>query len=315
MSLFSLNKLLSWLREPTHRRPVVAARRPRLALERLEDRTTPSALSSVSPLAVAPPPVNGLTLAGLATSMPVKSFEWSVIGRTSSSAAVPRDFHFAISAPKVEPLLWVAVATGEHLQQAVFTLHEAGNLVQWTMTNVSISVFTTQNSLDTFDLHFATLEEVVSRGSTSPGSAQYNFTTNTGTVTPPPASTSTVVNGLKLEGLATTLVVKSYDWSVSTPVVKAVPQDFQFVISPSAASPILWYDAVTGEHLRHAVFTLHQGTNLVQWTLGDVAISSFQTQNGSDTITLNFSTIKEKVTPLHGSPVTAGFDFHSQRRL
>jgi type VI protein secretion system component Hcp len=302
-------------------------RRAQLGVERLENRTTPSSLRGLHALVQAPALVDGLTLSGITTRLVVKSFDWSITNTSASGVGgagkpVPQDFHFVITATSVDPKLWTAVASGQRFQQAVFTQHEGSNVVQWTMTNVEISSFKTTGRVDDITLHFATVGQTVLHAGVQKSAAQFDFTSFTGAVTPPAASTTPTSTGLVLNGVGIPIAVQSYDWGLSVPVSttggagKATPQDFHFVITQSAASPVLWYDVASGVHLSKAVFTVRQGSDLVQWTMNDVVVTSFKTENGHDEVTLSFGQLQEKITPPgKATPTQAGFDFRNDRLL
>jgi type VI secretion system secreted protein Hcp len=83
----------------------------------------------------------------------ILSFSWGESNSGSSASGggggsgkvAMQDFHFVTRIDKSTPKLFLSVATGEHIKQAVLTLRKAGTtqfeFLKWTFTDVLISSF------------------------------------------------------------------------------------------------------------------------------------------------------------------------------
>jgi type VI protein secretion system component Hcp len=283
----------------------------------------------------------------------VQAFSWGEDRLTGAPAAQAHDFTFTIEAGQASPSLLLAAAEGKHYGEAVFAVRRpsAAGLVtttQWMLTDVTVTSFSTSASQEQITLHFASLQEQVLPSGTPGGpsvTAGYDFQMDKEVSATAPGHAGSDVPAMGLQvgpqpqpGVALPagvqpvvgahaggeIAVQGFSWAEHHPAgaPDAQPNTFTFTIEAGQASPALFLDCATGTHLANAVFTIRvpgPGGSLedqVSWTLTDVVVSSFTTEDGHDTITLSFSKLEERFTPLlpngsAGTPVIKSWDFGS----
>jgi type VI secretion system secreted protein Hcp len=110
---------------------------------------------------------------------------------------------------------------------------------------------------------------------------------------------------------------------------KAQPHDFTFTKVLDKSSPKLFLSCATGAHIKKATVTARKKSAKVEYltfVLTDVFISSYHTAPGSgdalplDVISLDYATLEIAYTPQtpdgsQGKPITAGFDFVTNKVL
>lgn len=115
------------------------------------------------------------TVAAHQKEIDIMSYDWAEVQsrQTGSGMATGRvqmkDFHFVMKANKASPKLFLAVANGQHIKEAIMTISrndgENGlqDFMKWKLTDVLVSSYQTAGNdnnipIDEFNLSFAKIE-------------------------------------------------------------------------------------------------------------------------------------------------------------
>jgi type VI protein secretion system component Hcp len=307
--------LFHWLRAcantlaPRTRRPSQRPNRSRpLGLEVLEDRLTPSTTALLQ--------FDGSSNTGVKFDTPVAvasynaSFQ-TLINQAAAPTAVQGDFSFSSSSGLQSPALLAVALNGGRFIDAVLTVQNNGQVVQFTFQNVTLTSFASSSGSDSFTLHYLSIKEAANPKQAPALPAATGL----------PTGTPTQV--LQIAGIGDTLGVQSFNWSVlqqTDASGKSYPQpsDFNFNINASVDSPLLLLAGAQGVRFSEAVLTVQGNGQEIQWTLGNVFISSYSSTGlsggalASDHLTLHFDTIKESVLVSGKTPTEAKWNFPLQ---
>jgi type VI protein secretion system component Hcp len=105
---------------------------------------------------------------------------------------------------------------------------------------------------------------------------------------------------LQIEGLSAPIAVQSYSLGKALSLGKTASKEqagqFTVHFATGPASPLLLLYSAEGARFAEASLTVRAGNRLVEYTFANVSITSFSTGQGGDSIVLQFSSVKEKVT-------------------
>jgi type VI protein secretion system component Hcp len=272
-------------------------------------------------------PAIGLSLGAGTQEFAVQSYSWG--DRNAGGQPVFDDLQLVLRPGALDPALWGAVATGQHLPQAVLHVRSGAGGAEFltdTLSDVTFTSYHTDNGLVTVRLHFGQVQEtdrpIKPDGSLgSPASFQWNLATNTGSGVRPqdvtaPSAKPAIGLSLGTDGGTGEFAVQSYAWGDRSAGGRPEFDDLQLVLRPGALDPALWGAVATGQHLPEAVLhvrTATGGTEYLTDSLSDVTVTDYRTDNGLVTVRLHFGQVQESDRPIKpdgslGSPLTFKWD-------
>jgi type VI protein secretion system component Hcp len=117
---------------------------------------------------------------------------------------------------------------------------------------------------------------------------------------------------LQLAGLSAPIAVESFSLGPAQTVNKSATGkvqagDLAVSLATGPASPLLLLNAAEDTRFAEAVLAVQGSTQVTLYTLTNVSITSFRTQQGGDSITLHFTSIKGGVKTTDGGAQPIGW--------
>ncbi len=286
----------------------------------------PTTMSPATSLLLAGPLTESLQLDS-GTAFSVQGYNWGVSQQAAVSGTVvePGDFSVYLPSSKADGSLLLDGADGGTHATASLTVVANGFRIQWVLTNVIVSSFAASldagGGTDRLTLHFDTIQESVTptNGTGAPDGTpvtgawdfkikqqpQQSLTPPKGTLPAPLVFPAGQVSAsLQTDGLGT-IAINSFSWGESLPIGPtgvgiAQPSDVVISLTAGAEAPLLLLDTADGEVVPQVVVTGQDNGQSIQWTLGNVTISSFtesySTGGGSESVHFHYASISESVT-------------------
>ncbi len=309
---------MHWLRQRVQRcfpRPTRRPRRPirtrRLGMEALEDRMLPTGMGAT------------LQIDGLGAAAPI-AIQSAFLNQSPSAGQAgtqPQVISFTAATGLDSPLLVLHASDGMQFADAILSVPNGGESIQWTLNDVSITSFGTDSQTDNFTLRFDSVQSnALPSGNSSDatqGLAAFLQQPGGQTGAVPADQSTSPIGLLQLTGFSP-ISVQSAGWGVSRQANAAgvgtvQPQDFAFQLPETDEEPKLLQEVAECALIDDAYFTVESNGNQIQWALTNVTVSSanvgFNNPGGTDSITLHFDAIQESVTTADGQTLTAGWDF------
>ncbi len=316
-------------------------------LDRTGSRTTVSTHVPTQPV----PENSGtdlLDLAGLGNNVPVESYSWgatnsgsalnSTGGAASAGTTSVNAFSITLAPTALAPLLWATAADGTLLASATLTIRSPigdgrfATAATFSFTDLFITRFATDGNAITLTLSFATLMQSDPADSAAVSAAlDLRHGQPTTTVTDGTVPESAALVQLSMTGIGSNIPVDSYSWAVNNPTSSATGgagagkvkfSELQITLPPTALDPALWAAVTRGTHIGTATLTISPSLTASQpqqtYTLGQVLISAYATDNGELTLNLSYVTIQQDYSPLLadgtlGSAVSASWNLQTAR--
>jgi type VI protein secretion system component Hcp len=231
-----------------------------------------------------------------------------LLNQAATPKAVPGDFSFSSASGPESPTLLTVALNGSRFTDAVLTIQNNGQVLQFTFQKVTLTSFASTSASDSFTLHYQSIKEAA-----NPKQAPA-VPVSTGLPTGTPKQV------LQFAGIGDTLGVQAFSWSVrqqtdASGKTYPQPSDFNVSINASKDSPLLLLAGADGAPFSEAVLTVQASGQQIQWTLGNVLITGFSSTGlpggalAADHLTLHFDTIKEEVIIPGQTPKDATWNF------
>jgi type VI protein secretion system component Hcp len=277
----------------------------------------------------------------------VGSMSWGVTAGSAAGNAAFAPFVVDSSINQASPFLFEAAAAGTVFPTVSLSAATSQNgilsdFAQWTLSNVVVTSYQTQDGAERYALAYTAAEMSYTPGSSDgashfPVDASWDLAAQGGTmsksanVAPAGQSVSAqyflaipgVAGSSGAQGHVGTIDVGSMSWGVTAGSVPGAPTFAALVVdsSISQASPLLFQAAAAGIVYSSVSLTAARfdGANLedfAEWTFTNVMVTSYQTDDGSERYALNYTGVEFSYTPRSngqsGAPVDTLWDLAAQ---